>query len=68
MNTTKNNSDQNGSPPFNILFTCAGRRVALIRTFRQALDELGLSGRLVGTDITASAPALRLWTSSDATN
>lgn len=42
---------------FNILFTSAGRRVSLIRLFRKALDELGLKGKLVTTDLSKDAPA-----------
>ena len=45
------------SETFNILFTSAGRRVSLIRLFRQALDTLGLSGKLVTSDSRATAPA-----------
>lgn len=42
---------------FNILFTSAGRRVALIRLFRDALMSLGLDGRFVTTDMREDAPA-----------
>jgi carbamoyl-phosphate synthase large subunit len=42
---------------FNILFTSAGRRVSLIRSFRTALSALGLSGRLITTDLRRHAPA-----------
>ncbi|MCY2926140.1 MAG: ATP-grasp domain-containing protein [Planctomycetota bacterium] len=42
---------------FNILFTCAGRRVSLMNSFRRALAELGLRGSLFATDITTSSPA-----------
>ena len=45
------------SETFNILFTSAGRRVALIRLFRQALDALGLAGKLVAADVRGTAPA-----------
>jgi len=47
-----------GEPTFNILFSCAGRRVAMIRAFRRALADLGLTGTLIGTDVTRSAPAV----------
>jgi len=40
---------------FGVLFTCAGRRVALIRAFAAALAELRLDGPLVGMDITQAA-------------
>ena len=41
----------------NILFTCAGRRVALLNAFRSALGELGLEGRIVAADLTCASPA-----------
>lgn len=41
----------------NILFTSAGRRVSLIKLFRAALDELGVSGTLVTADMQALVPA-----------
>ena len=45
---------------FNILFTCIGRRVSLLRLFRCACLELGLSSNFIGTDITDLSPALQL--------
>ena len=45
------------SETFNILFTSAGRRVALIRLFRQALDAVRLPGKLVVADVCGTAPA-----------
>ena len=42
---------------FNILFPSAGRRVSLLRLFRKALGDLGLSGKLVTTDLRKDAPA-----------
>lgn len=42
---------------FNILFTSAGRRVSLLRSFRRSLDALGLRGNIVTADISKSAPA-----------
>lgn len=44
----------------NILFTSAGRRVQLLRAFKQAYADLGLKGRIVATDIDPLAPALRV--------
>ena len=41
----------------NILFSSAGRRVGLMRCFRQALEELGLDGRIVAADAARLAPA-----------
>jgi carbamoyl-phosphate synthase large subunit len=43
----------------NILFTCAGRRVALLGAFRDALGELGLRGKLLAADITPASSAFQ---------
>ncbi len=43
--------------PTNILFTCAGRRVALLRAFRRAMDQLGVEGHLVVAERIDAAPA-----------
>lgn len=42
---------------FNILFTSAGRRVALIRHFKECLKNLGIAGSIVTTDLKKNAPA-----------
>ena len=44
----------------NILFTSVGRRVALIRHFQSTLQAIGLSGNVIGVDITAEAPAFHV--------
>lgn len=44
--------------PLNILFTSVGRRVALLRHFRSTFARLNISGRLLGVDVSADAPAL----------
>ncbi len=41
----------------NILFSSAGRRVGLMRCFREALAELGLEGHMVAADAAPHAPA-----------
>lgn len=41
----------------NILFTCAGRRAALIWNFKKSLAHLGISGKIVTTDLKKNAPA-----------
>jgi carbamoyl-phosphate synthase large subunit len=41
-----------------ILFTSAGRRVALIRAFRESLHRLGLDGRIYAGDAKGNAPGL----------
>jgi len=44
--------------PVNVLFTSVGRRVELMRAFRQAYAELGLKGSILATDVDPLAPAL----------
>jgi len=41
----------------NILFTCAGRRVALLKAFRRAMAALGVTGKLIAADRTADSSA-----------
>ncbi len=41
-----------------IMFTCAGRRVALLEAFRRARAQLGLGGKIIATDITSASPSL----------
>ena len=45
--------------PMNILFLNAGRRCELVELFRKALDRRG-GGRIVASDISEYAPALRM--------
>jgi carbamoyl-phosphate synthase large subunit len=45
---------------FNVLFTSAGRRVAIIQAFRKAMSDLGLSGKVLAADTTLTAPAVQL--------
>lgn len=42
---------------FNILFTCAGRRVALLNAFRRAMADLSLSGQIIAADQTMASAA-----------
>ena len=44
----------------NILFTCIGRRVSLLETFRKAARSLRVKARFLGTDTTKLSPALQL--------
>lgn len=46
----------------NILVSAAGRRVALVEIFRQALVTLGVTGRVLATDVTRLAAA---WQAAD---
>ena len=41
-----------------ILFSCVGRRVELVQSFRDAAKHLGMELEIWGTDITSTAPAL----------
>jgi carbamoyl-phosphate synthase large subunit len=43
----------------NVLFTSVGRRVELLRAFKQAYADLGISGNIVAVDIDPLAPALQ---------
>lgn len=45
--------------PVNLLLVNVGRRVELLRLFRRAYSELGLSGRILATDVDPLAPALQ---------
>lgn len=56
MLTDKTNSE-NG---FSVLFTSVGRRVELLRSFRDAYQTLGISGRIIAVEIDPLAPALQL--------
>jgi carbamoyl-phosphate synthase large subunit len=40
-----------------ILFTSVGRRVSLIKAFRQSMVKLNISGNIVATDLKKNAPA-----------
>lgn len=46
--------------PFNVLVTAGSRRVALVQAFRTALRTLGLSGRIVVTDVNPLSPAVHV--------
>lgn len=45
--------------PYNVLFTCIGRRVSLLNSFRRAARRLRQPVGFFGTDITAWSPALQ---------
>ncbi len=49
---TKNN--------LNVLFTCIGRRVSLLNSFRRAAKQLKIKASFFGTDTTQLSPALQL--------
>lgn len=46
------------APTVRVLFTCAGRRVELVRAFQRAAEKLGLSLTTHGADVTQLAPAM----------
>jgi carbamoyl-phosphate synthase large subunit len=43
-----------------VLFTCIGRRVSLLESFRRAAKQLKIKASLLGTDTTELSPALQL--------
>ncbi|MFA6175791.1 MAG: ATP-grasp domain-containing protein [Phycisphaerae bacterium] len=45
---------------FNVLFTCIGRRVGLLNSFRQAAKKLGLNCEFFGAEMTELSSALQL--------
>ena len=45
---------------FNVLFTCIGRRVSLLESFRKAAKSLKIDAGFLGTDTTFLSPALQL--------
>lgn len=45
--------------PLNVLLTSVGRRVALLKVFRDAFHELEIDGRIVAIDKSPYAPALQ---------
>lgn len=44
----------------NILFSCIGRRVSLLESFRKAAKSLKIQAQFFGTDTTSLSPALQL--------
>lgn len=46
--------------PFKVLISSAGRRVALLRTFRDALADLGLAGEVLAVDMSTLSSAFQL--------
>jgi carbamoyl-phosphate synthase large subunit len=55
MHSQKRNVDR-----LAVLFTCIGRRVSLLNSFRQAAKQLRLSADFLGTEATSLSPALQL--------
>lgn len=46
--------------PFNVLISSGGRRVSLMNCFREAIRDMGCSGRVLTVDNSAIAPAFHL--------
>jgi carbamoyl-phosphate synthase large subunit len=46
--------------PLSVLFTCIGRRVSLLESFRRAAKKLKINALFLGTDTTELSPALQL--------
>ena len=44
----------------NIMFTCIGRRVSLLNSFRKSARQLKLNSNFIGTDTDNLSPALQL--------
>ena len=44
----------------NVLFTCIGRRVSLLESFRRAAKQMKIKASFLGTDTTELSPALQL--------
>ena len=53
-------SRTSGKDSINVLFTCIGRRVSLLNSFKKSAKQLGINTKLFGTDITELSPALQL--------
>lgn len=51
-------SDAGAPSAVTVLFTCVGRRIELLQSFRAAAQRLGIGLRLVAADVDASAPGL----------
>ncbi len=49
-----------GAGSLSILFTCIGRRVSLLNSFRQAAKQLKIKASFFGTDASRLSPALQL--------
>ena len=51
---------QTGAAKLHVLFTCIGRRVSLLNSFRRAAKQLKIKASFFGTDTTELTPALQL--------
>ncbi len=60
MQLPSSSAESHAASPLPILFTCVGRRVELIETFRQAARRLGVALSVHGTDVGWMAPAMHV--------
>lgn len=60
MSTTCPKRSQGIENGFVVLFTCIGRRVSLLESFRRAARQLKINASFLGTDTTELSPALQL--------
>ena len=49
-----------GSKDITVMFTCIGRRVSLMTSFRKSIRQIGHKPLIIGTDITEMSSALQL--------
>ena len=42
------------------MFTCVGRRVMLLKAFRKAMEELGIEGKIIATDLSHESAAMQI--------
>jgi carbamoyl-phosphate synthase large subunit len=54
------NKKSKATANINVLFTCIGRRVSLLNSFRRAAKQLKINASFFGTDMTELSPALQL--------
>lgn len=48
-----------GSAPHSVLLSAAGRRVALLHILQRSMDELGIAGSVIASDITLNCSAMQ---------
>ena len=60
MISKSNNTKPGNKTNLNVLFTCIGRRVSLLNSFRQAAKDLKIKASIIGTDMTELSPAMQL--------
>lgn len=51
---------QDGRTSPNILFTCVGRKISVVQAFRKALTRAGITGEIIGVDMSPFSPVLTI--------